>query len=389
MMNRLALYAFVLVGIAICPRPCFSADKERPYVVIHHQGDFGCHTFRIPGIAKTNDGTLLAVYDMRYTSRRDLQAHIDIGLSRSTDGGQTWERPRPIMDMGEYGGLPQDQNGCSDPNILIDAGTGEILVTALWTHAKPGTHQWKDGGSEPGIDPAQSSQFMAVRSNDDGKTWTKPENLTSQLKNPSWFLFAPAPGNGITLSNGTLVIPTQGRDANGLPFSNLTWSDNHGKTWTVSSPARSDTTESAVVELSDGSLMLNSRDNRNRQDKSKTNGRAVSVTSDLGDHWTIHESDHGALPEPVCMARLISHQLDDGRSVLFFSNPHHTSKRKKMTVQMSLDDGATWNKQILLDQDGGAYSSLVMVDHDTLGILYESSRADLIFQTIDLKEFGL
>lgn len=389
MMNRLALYAFVLVGIAICPQLCFSADNERPYVVIHRQGDFGCHTFRIPGIAKTNDGTLLAVYDMRYTSRRDLQAHIDIGLSRSTDGGQTWERPRPIMDMGEYGGLPQDQNGCSDPNILIDAGTGEILVTALWTHAKPGTHQWKDGGSEPGIDPAQSSQFMAVRSNDDGKTWTKPENLTSQLKNPSWFLFAPAPGNGITLSNGTLVIPTQGRDANGLPFSNLTWSDNHGKTWTVSSPARSDTTESAVVELSDGSLMLNSRDNRNRQDKSKTNGRAVSVTSDLGDHWTIHESDHGVLPEPVCMASLISHQLDDGRSVLFFSNPHHTSKRKKMTVQMSLDDGVTWNKQILLDQDGGAYSSLVMVDHDTLGILYESSRADLIFQTIDLKEFGL
>ena len=389
MMNRLALYAFVLVDIAICPQLCFSADNERPYVVIHRQGDFGCHTFRIPGIAKTNDGTLLAVYDMRYTSRRDLQAHIDIGLSRSTDGGQTWERPRPIMDMGEYGGLPQDQNGCSDPNILIDAGTGEILVTALWTHAKPGTHQWKDGGSEPGIDPAQSSQFMAVRSNDDGKTWTKPENLTSQLKNPSWFLFAPAPGNGITLSNGTLVIPTQGRDANGLPFSNLTWSDNHGKTWTVSSPARSDTTESAVVELSDGSLMLNSRDNRNRQDKSKTNGRAVSVTSDLGDHWTIHESDHGVLPEPVCMASLISHQLDDGRSVLFFSNPHHTSKRKKMTVQMSLDDGVTWNKQILLDQDGGAYSSLVMVDHDTLGILYESSRADLIFQTIDLKEFGL
>ena len=293
------------------------------------------------------------------------------------------------MDMGEYGGLPQDQNGCSDPNILIDAGTGEILVTALWTHAKPGTHQWKDGGSEPGIDPAQSSQFMAVRSNDDGKTWTKPENLTSQLKNPSWFLFAPAPGNGITLSNGTLVIPPQGRDANGLPFSNLTWSDNHGKTWTVSSPARSDTTESAVVELSDGSLMLNSRDNRNRQDKSKTNGRAVSVTSDLGDHWTIHESDHGALPEPVCMASLISHQLDDGRSVLFFSNPHHTSKRKKMTVQMSLDDGTTWAKQILLDEEGGAYSSLVMVDDNTLGILYESSRADLVFQTIQLKEFGL
>ena len=60
-----------------------------------------------------------------------------------------------------------------------------------------------------------------------------------------------------------------------------------------------------------------------------------------------------------------------------------------MTVQMSLDDGKTWPKKILLDEDGGAYSSLVMVDGQTLGILYESSRADMVFQTIQLQEFGL
>ena len=116
-MNRLLLSVFMIMGITICSRPCFSADNGRPYVVIHRQGDFGCHTFRIPGIARTKTGTLLAVYDIRYTSRRDLQAHIDIGLSRSTDGGQTWGSPRPIMDMGEFGGLPQDQNGCSDPTF--------------------------------------------------------------------------------------------------------------------------------------------------------------------------------------------------------------------------------------------------------------------------------
>ena len=388
-MIRLAFNFFVIIGIAICSQPCFSADKDRPYVVIHRQGDSGCHTFRIPGIVKTKSRTLLAVYDMRYESRRDLQGHIDIGLSRSTDGGKTWESPRPIMDMGEFGGLPQDQNGCSDPNVLIDTATGEILVSALWAHGKPGTHQWVGKGSEPGHDPELSSQFMFVRSQDDGQTWSDPENWTTRLKNTEWFLFAPAPGNGITLANGILVIPTQGRDATGTPFSNLTWSGDHGKTWTVSSPARSNTTESAVVELSDGSLMLNSRDNRNRQDKSETNGRAVSVTSDLGTHWTVHNSDHGALPEPVCMGSLISHRLSDDRTVLFFSNPHHKSQRKNMTVQMSLDDGATWAKQILLDEDGGAYSSLVMVDDSTLGILYESSRADLIFQTIQLKEFGL
>ena len=378
-----------IVGLALCAPAMLVAQDNRPYVVIHRQGEAKCHTFRIPGIAVTNDGTLLAVYDMRYRSRRDLQGHMDIGLSRSTDSGQTWEPPRPIMDMGEYGGLPQDQNGCSDPNILVDTTTGEIFVSAVWTHGKPGTHQWRDQGSEPGLKPDKSSQFMVVRSRDDGQTWTQPENWTPRLKNPKWYLFAPAPGNGITLRDGTLVLPSQGRDATGQPFSNLMWSKDHGKTWTVSKQARSNTSECAVAELSDGSLMLNIRDNRNRKDKSETNGRAVSITSDLGKNWTVHPSDHRSLPEPVCMASLIAHKLKDGRTVLFFSNPHHKSKRKNMTVQMSLDDGKSWSKRILMDKSGGAYSSLVMVNDQTLGILYESSRADLVFQTIRLEEFGL
>lgn len=388
---------FVIAIALICflgsvqTEPARGKEPERSYTVIHRQGDHHCHTFRIPGIAKTNNGTLLAVYDMRYNSRRDLQEHIDIGLSRSTDGGKTWEAPRPIMDMGTYGGLPEDQNGCSDPNILVDTVTGEIIVTACWTHGKPGTHQWRDKGSEPGLDIAKSTQFMAVRSRDDGKTWSKPENWTAALKDPSWYLFAPAPGNGITLRDGTLVIPTQGRDATGLPFSNLMWSKDRGHTWSLSTAARSDTTECAVAELSDGTLMLNMRDNRNRGNKTETNGRAVSVTSDLGKTWQVHSSDHGALPEPVCMASLISHRMPDGRTIVFFSNPNSVENRQRMTVRISFDDGRTWpqDKQILLDERGGAYSSLVMVDDDTLGILFESSRADLIFQTIDLSEFGL
>ena len=366
-----------------------SALEDRPFVVIHRQGDDNCHTFRIPGIAVTNSGTLLAVYDMRYRSRRDLQGHMDIGLSRSSDGGKTWEKPRPIMDMGRHGGLPEDQNGCSDPNILVDRTTGEIIVSAVWTHGKPGTHQWRGRGSEPGIELSRSSQFLMVRSADDGRTWSKPENWTAKLKNPAWHLFAPGPGNGITMKDGTLVMPTGGRDEKGLPFSNLMWSKDHGKTWKLSSLARSNTNESAVAELSDGSLMLNMRDNRNRKAKSETNGRAVSVTRDLGKTWKVHSSDHGSLPEPVCMASLISHRLKDGRTVLFFSNPHHKSRRQNMTLQMSLDDGRTWGKKILLDKKGGAYSSLVMVNDRTVGILYESSRADLVFQAIGLQELGL
>lgn len=385
-MNRtLLVFSFAMIVTA----HCLTALGERPFVVIHKQGDNNCHTFRIPGIAVTPKGTLLAVFDMRYRSRRDLQGHMDIGLMRSTDGGKTWSAPRPIMDMGEYGGLPQDQNGCSDPNILVDPSNGEVFVSAVWTHGKPGTHQWRGNGSEPGHDIKRSTQFMIVRSTDDGQTWTKPVNWTKKLKNPDWYLFAPAPGNGIAMKDGTLVMPTQGRDKDGHPFSNLMYSKDHGSSWKVSNPARTNTTECSVVQLATGQLMLNMRDNRNRNNVSSTNGRAVSVTGDLGKTWTKHSSDHNALPEPVCMASLISHQLENGKTVLFFSNPHHKTSRKNMAVQLSLDDGKSWTRKIVLDEKGGAYSSLVMVDKRTLGILYESSRADFVFQTIKLEEFGL
>lgn len=361
-------------------------------MILHRRGENNCHTFRIPGLNRTKSGTLLAVYDMRYDSAKDLQGHMDIGLSRSTDGGRTWSAPRPIMDMGEYGGLPQNQNGCSDPNILIDAATGEIMVTALWVHAKPGTHQWRGKGSEPGFEIGKTAQFMMVRSSDDGLTWSAPENLTRQVKQESWYLFAPAPGNGITMADGTLVIPSQGRDANGLPFSNITWSRDHGKTWTISAPARDDTTESAVAELNPGTLLLNMRDNRNGKDKSGTNGRALSLTTDLGKTWTVHPADHGALPEPVCMGSMISHTLPGGKRVLFFSNPLNKLKRQEITIQASLDDGKTWPPEHRVVIDSGlsaGYSSLVVIDDGTLGILHESSEADLAFRHVPLTDFRL
>jgi sialidase-1 len=195
------------------------------------------------------------------------------------------------------------------------------------------------------------------------------------------------------MEDGTLVFPTQGRDENGLPFSNITYSQDNGQTWQTSNPASHNTTECSVVEYAHGKLMLNIRDNRNRQDKSETNGRAVFTTDNLGKSWIEHPTSHQALIEPVCMASLHKHQYSTHRverEVLIFSNPNSKHQRVRQTIKMSFDGGNTWPKEywILLDEGKGrGYSCITSIDNNTIGIVYEGSRADLIFQKIDLKDF--
>ena len=57
--------------------------------IVRKQGDDGVHSYRIPGLATSPKGTLLAVFDMRHASERDLPGDIDVGLMRSTDKSRT------------------------------------------------------------------------------------------------------------------------------------------------------------------------------------------------------------------------------------------------------------------------------------------------------------
>ncbi len=360
--------------------------RKRVGVALRQHMDDGVHTYRIPALATTPKGTLLSVYDMRHRKSRDLQEDIDIGLSRSTDGGRTWEPQRVIMDMGEYGDLPPEENGVSDPGIVVDQETGEIFCAAVWMWGKLGKHQWVDDGSEPGYEIGKSAQFLMVRSKDDGLTWSKPENLTRKLKKPEWWLFAPAPNQGITLRDGTLVMPSQGRDENGYPFSNIMYSRDHGATWTLSKHAFSGGNECQAVQLSDGSLMLNMRN----IDKSKPY-RAVYVTQDLGQTWSPHSTDH-TLIEPNCNASLYRFEYEEEgqpKNILLFANPHTKKGRTHHTLQISFDEGESWPAEyrILLDEGlGRGYPSISRVDDSHIGIVYEGSQSDLVFEKFSLQE---
>ncbi len=367
--------------------------------LIRAAGQDNCNTYRIPGLTTTGKGTLIAVYDNRYNNSKDLQEDIDIGMSRSTDGGQTWEPMKVIMDMGEYGGRPQNMNGAGDPCVLFDPFTNTIWVAALWmSGASPAQALWN--ASKPGMKPEETGQFILVKSADDGLTWSQPINITEQIKDPAWQLILQGPGNGITTKDGVLIFPAQFKEDIGTPavgggqytcHSTIVYSNDSGKTWKIGTGAKSNTTEAQVVELGDGRLMLNMRDDRNRTDKGDTNGRAVAVTSDLGKTWIKHPSSNSALPEPTCMASLIATDISvNGKKqqVLFFSNPNSKTDRSHMTIKTSLDGGNTWPETFwteLNSATGYGYSCLTMVDDQTVGILYEGVK-DLYFQKVPVTD---
>lgn len=340
-------------------------------------GDDGVPAYRIPGLATTNRGTLIAVYDIRRHGMGDLPGDIDVGMSRSTDGGQTWEPMKIILDMGP----PHNQNGVGDPSVLVDKITGTIWVAALWSK---GNRAWH--GSGPGMTPDETGQFVLTKSTDDGVTWSQPINITEQIKDPKWRLVFNGPGNGITMRDGTLVFPAQFKDEHNMPHSTIIYSQDRGRRWAIGTGAKPNTTEAQVAELSDGSLMLNMRDNRG-------GSRSVYTTGDLGTTWQVHPSSRSALPEPVCMASLIrfSRKQSDQGDILLFSNPAVSSgPRRNLTLKASLDEGLTWPPRyhkLLHEPASAGYSCLTQIDDQFVGILYEGgATALLVFEKVHIDE---
>jgi len=91
-------------------------------------------------------------------TRHDTQGHVAVRVrhaaadgarpaGRHRHGPQPQHRWRTNLGTcpchhghGQYGGLPQEQNGCSDPGLIVDQQTGEVFCFAVWMHGKPGKH---------------------------------------------------------------------------------------------------------------------------------------------------------------------------------------------------------------------------------------------------------
>ena len=346
-------------------------------VLIRDSNWDGVDTYRIPALARTNAGTLIAAYDARYDDARDLPANIDVAYSRSFDGGKSWEPMRLALD---FKGEDEAKEGVGDPSILVDPKTGRIWIAALWAHNGKSLAQ-----SEPGLKLETSGQLVLTYSDDDGATWSEPRNITAEVASgKNWRVLFQGPGSGIVTRKGTLIFPAQFLDENRGFFSTIVWSDDQGETWRVGTGAKRSTCESQVVELNDGSIMINMR-NYNV----KNYVRSVAITRDYGQTWTQDEETSETLPCPICQASLIrvKSTIDgDDSNLLAFMNPSSSKGRINMTLKLSEDEGKTWPRELTLYRPGCyGYSSIVKINAETIGVLYETA-GGLIYQTVKTED---
>jgi sialidase-1 len=329
-------------------------------------GADGYHTYRIPSLIVSRKGTLLAFCEGRKDGRAD-SGDIDLLSKRSTDGGQTWSRPQILWDDGT--------NTCGNPCSVLDEDTGVIWL--LLTH--------NDGRDKESAIKAKKGigtrTVWVSRSDDDGDTWSKPDEITKSVKDPSWGWYATGPGVGIQIKHGPrrgrLVIPCDhaydqpGGNLRGLPVeygAHVVYSDDHGQTWKRGGAIRPKVNECQVIELADGKGTL-LMDMRAYFGKSR---RAQSISRDGGKTWSAPE-DQAELIEPVCQASILRYTWPDanGKSRILFSNPSDEKKRINMTVRLSYDDGKTWPVNRMVHSTESAYSCLTVLPDMEIACLYE------------------
>jgi len=342
-----------------------SVEPRLTSVDVFTSGQDGHHTYRIPAIIQSAKGTLLAFCEGRKDSRRDW-GNIDLLVKRSPDGGRTWSQAITVADFGT--------DTIGNPAPVVDRRTGTVWL--LLTR-NPGDVPEKV--ILPGLSGATRTVWVTY-SKDDGRTWAPPLDITASVKLPDWSWYATGPVNGIQLRTGRLLIPC---DHNRLDatrrYSHVVYSDDGGKTWKLGGSAGPDCNESTVVELRDGSLMLNMRSYAGK------NRRAVSISRDGGLTWTDPMLDD-ALIEPVCQASLIG--FGKGRSrVLLFSNPAST-ERVNMTVRLSRDEGKTWSASKTVHAGPSAYSNLIELKGNMVGLLYERGDTDR-YERITFARFSI
>lgn len=374
--------AGVVVAAASVASAAGAGRLERQ--TLFRAGEGGYASYRIPAvIAATKDrAVVLAFCEGRRASASDT-GEIHVLVRRSEDGGRTFGPAEVVWSDGA--------NTCGNPCPVLDEQTGVLWL--LLTHNRGEDH-------ERDIIAGKSKSPRTVwvtSSRDAGKTWDKPREITADVKRPEWAWYATGPGVAIQLTRGPhkgrLVVPCDHIARGGGPDggnSHVIYSDDHGKTWRLGGqPPVRRYNESQAVELEDGSVMLNMRNARVGRREEMPAGRGVAVSDDGGTTFGPPREDP-ALVEPICQASILRHSWKSEASpgLILFANPASVTKREKMTVRVSDDDGRTWSPGRVVWAGPSAYSCLVGLPAGDVSLLYEAGD-QRPYERIDFARFDV
>ncbi|WP_105971854.1 sialidase family protein [Streptomyces geranii] len=372
--------------------PRSSCTSSVPYVA----GEGGYDTYRIPAAVTTGKGTLLAFAEGRHDGAGDT-GDIDVVLRRSTDGGCTWG---PLSVVAAGGG---DTRG--NPAPVVDARTGRIVLVTSYNSGAVTEAQIMRGEAT-----AEQSRRVFVQTStsvSDGRRFTPPRDITAETKLPDWRWYATGPGHAVYLTKGRhagrIVIPANHSTAP-PPGSSDTGqeskyygghaihSDDAGRTWQLGFVDESydgvvNANETSAAQLPDGRLYFSSRD----QNGTAPGNRLDSYSSDGGDSldrpYTVQRTLNDV---PVVQGSVL--QLQGGSGALLFSGPSEPTVRRSLAIWRSEDAGETFGKVLTLSNRRAAYSDLVPVDRDVVGVLYETGDAgpyeSIEFRRLEVGEVG-
>jgi len=331
-----------------------AADVQLAHVDVFVSGTEGYHTFRIPSVARTADGTLHAFAEGRLTNRSDPGGtHIDLVYKRSTDNGKNWSALVLL-----------DRHPDTDADNLQKDRTAAANAVALVDRAKDRLWLFDTRLVDRNLG---SFQAWALYSDDNGVNWSPPQRIrVPRYERPGSSDIYPNLGSGIQMRSGRLIVPATRRTSGGTQSFAL-YSDDHGAEWHAGEVVEATVNEAQIVELSDGRLLMSVRPNANGD-------RLAALSSDNGEHWT--------KPTPLFSSTRVAEAIerytrkgahDASRNRLLHTIPAGgpLGARSNLEVRISYDEGVSFGPSRKVYAGYAAYSDLVNIDSDQVGILWE------------------
>ncbi|MGN6530847.1 MAG: sialidase family protein, partial [Ginsengibacter sp.] len=342
-------------------------------VPVFASGTEGYKSFRIPAIIKARNGDLLAFCEGRVNGSGDF-GDIKIVLKRSRDDGKTWSALQVVAS--------NDTLQAGNPAPVVDLTDPRFPQGRIFLFYNTGN------GHEMELRKGKGHRDVFYKTSiDNGNTWSEPTDITLQANrinqpqiNPlwnfkeDWRTYANTPGHAMQFEEGEYKgrIYVAANHSAGDPKPELKdyqahgyFTDDHGATFHLSETVPFEgSNESTAAELSNNSLMMNSRNQTAKY-------RIVSLSKDGGENWDTTFVDHN-LPDPICEGSLLNIGTKHGKFVLAFCNNDDKNRRHCLTLRISFDEGKTWKKKFLIDPKNTGYSDIVKITKKKIGVLYEA-----------------